>query len=360
MKVLVTGMIAGLDDRAYIEVVKQMAKLDHVHLDVFNLIDTLENSGEKKLHRLLGATNYQFELTRERDYGRIGMELMRSNSTHALIRVPSTLMWRGINLKMKDHKVIKETINPDVVVTLIDAEWAIETRLSTIGGGDGFTDQLLEDGCSCKDILSWMHEEVSIAEDWARYMGIPHYVIPIGQHPLSLYKLIKYEDVRSWYVSYSMTHADTTMRRQINDTIKHLCEYGLVIDPQCIELPKYKDFSESDMKAMYAYTVHRDLHWFVGKVKAVVAIHPYLDRPPLSTGMMDELGHARDYLLARYMIFPPEHVSPFTSNSYIEPHHIFHTGDEFFANIESKGFRKLKFRAGVVDVPWDANPLSGN
>ena len=63
--------------------------------------------------------------------------------------------------------------------------------------------------------------------------------------------------------------------------------------PQAIEIGN--DFeSDMDRRATYAYTVHRDLHWFVGKVDAVVAIHPYAQRPPLSTGMMDELGHARD------------------------------------------------------------------
>ncbi|MDD2677731.1 MAG: hypothetical protein PHP75_09755, partial [Methylacidiphilaceae bacterium] len=66
-----------------------------------------------------------------------------------------------------------------------------------------------------------------------------------------------------------------------------------------------------------------------GKVHAVVAIHPYPERPPLSAGMMDELGHARDYMKARYMIFPGG-FSPFTTDSYVEKGHLFETADEFF------------------------------
>ena len=87
--------------------------------------------------------------------------------------------------------------------------------------------------------------------------------------------------------------------------------------------------------------MHRDLHWFVGKVDAVVAIHPYTERPPLSTGMMDELGHARDYLKGRYMIFPPSNLSPFTTDSYIEKGHIFVNPEEFFLTLESEGYHQL-------------------
>jgi hypothetical protein len=91
----------------------------------------------------------------------------------------------------------------------------------------------------------------------------------------------------------------------------------------------------SDRESIYAYTVHRDLHWYVGKVHAVVAIHPYPERPPLSTGMMDELGHARDYMKARYMIFPRGGFSPFTTDSYIEKGHLFETADEFFHHLDT-------------------------
>jgi hypothetical protein len=46
--------------------------------------------------------------------------------------------------------------------------------------------------------------------------------------------------------------------------------------------------------------------------------------------MMDELGHARDYMKARYMIFPRGGFSPFTTDSYIEKGHLFETAGDFF------------------------------
>jgi hypothetical protein len=126
----------------------------------------------------------------------------------------------------------------------------------------------------------------------------------------------------------------------VDTVISQLNKYGLVIDPQAIEIDTSFD-SERDKEVTFAYTVHRDLHWFVGKVDAVVAIHPYAERPPLSTGMMDELGHARDYLKRRYMIYPPTNLSPFTTDSYIEQGHIFTNAEEFFLCLEAEGFQPL-------------------
>ena len=356
MRILLTGMMAGLPDEEYVNTVIAMGHTDHVPISYYNLLDSLSARDGKRLDRMMGATDKLFEALREREYLRIGMQLAETDPQHSIIHVPATIPWQGITVKMKDYEVIAEAIKPDIVVTLIDAEWCIRDRLMAMEPTP-FRDQLIANGCEYRDILNWMNEEVSLAEDWAQHLGVRHYVIPVKQHPLSLYKLVKYGVVPSWYVSYSMTHADTKMRAQVNSIIKRLCEYGLVIDPQCIEIGKM-DMSYEDRRAVYAYTVHRDLHWFVGKVDSVVAIHPYAQRPPLSTGMMDELGHARDYLLGRYMIFPPDHVSPFTSNSYIEADHVFQDGDGFFDCINTNGFRTLKFRHGVTEMEWAPNPLT--
>jgi hypothetical protein len=55
--------------------------------------------------------------------------------------------------------------------------------------------------------------------------------------------------------------------------------------------------------------------------------------------MMDELGHARDYMKARYMIFP-RGFSPFTTDSYIEKGHLFEKADEFFNYLDKVEGRK--------------------
>ena len=342
MRVLVTGMVAGMDEGSWVDTLLKVAARDHLPVKTYNFIQQLEATGEKRLNRLLGATNYLFQVLREREYRKIGFDLMDQEIENAVIRAPATIEWNRINIKLKDHEEIAEYIRPDVIVTLIDAEWRIRQRFQQADISNAFLRAIKQQNHTIHEILSWMNEEVSLSEDWARHMDVPHYVIPVSQAPGNILKLLTYKDIPSFYVSYSMTHSDAQARKEVNAVIERLNTYGLVIDPQAIEIDR--DFENAtDKQATYSYTVHRDLHWFVGKVDAVVAIHPYTERPPLSTGMMDELGHARDYLKRRYMIFPPTNLSPFTTDSYIEPGHVFPTGEAFFRCLEAEGFKPLGF-----------------
>ena len=341
MKILVTGTTAGLNDETYIQEVLDRGAAEGLSIEYHNLIDELELTHDKTLPKMLGTTNYIFELLREREYCKIGFKLQENRCEHEIIRVPATILWNRVNLKLKDHKEIQNFIKPDVIVTLIDAEWLMQNRLQdTEYKTDEFHASISRQNLTLQDILSWMNEEVSLSEDWAERLGIRHYVLPIGQGSKSLFNLVKYGNIPSFYVSYSMTHADEAGRNEINGVIKQLSNYGLVIDPQAIEISS-AEHSKDDLETIYSYTVHRDLHWFVGKVDAVVAIHPYYERPPLSTGMMDELGHARDYHKRRYMIFPPIKQSPFTTDSYIEKGHVFQNSHEFFLTLEAEGFTPL-------------------
>ncbi|HEY8965160.1 MAG TPA: hypothetical protein VIM58_01880 [Candidatus Methylacidiphilales bacterium] len=337
MRVLVTGMIAGMADAAYIEKVVQLGRQNGREIAVFDAVKEFTKSGRKPMERLLGTTDYVFELTREREYEKIGFEIERRGLKDVIVRAPATVEWNRINRKFKDQRVIKDFIRPDCIVTLIEAEWVIKREMEQTGTGDSFLRALKARHHTLYEILSWMHEEVSLSEDWARSMGIPHYVVAVGEPPDCLYKLVVHPKPWVVYASYSMTYATPDKRQVVNEVIRQLREYAVVIDPQTVEIGTDKD-TLMDRELIYAYTVHRDLHWYVGKVDAVVAIHPYPERPPLSAGMMDELGHARDYMKARYMIFP-RGFSPFTTDSYIEKGHLFETPGEFFAHLDTVEMR---------------------
>lgn len=340
MRVLVTGMVAGMDEGPWLEQLAAMGRARGMEVRTYDFVKQLEATGGKRLHRLLGATNYLFQVLREREYRKIGFDMLARDIENAVIRAPATIEWNRINIKLKDQQEIAEYVRPDAIVTLIDAEWMIRRRFREADATSEFLRRVKQQNHTIHEILSWMNEEVSLTEDWAKFMGLRHYVLPIAQAPENVLKLLVHKSVPSFYVSYSMTHSDEQARKEVDSVIGRLRNYGLVIDPQAIEIERGFE-SDTDRRATYSYTVHRDLHWFVGKVDAVVAIHPYHERPPLSTGMMDELGHARDYLKRRYMIFPPANLSPFTTDSYIEQGHVFATGEEFFLCLEAEGFKPL-------------------
>lgn len=333
MITLVTGMMAGMDDRKYLQQVVEMGSQNGRDIKVFNAIDEFTKYGKKPLKRLLGTTDYVFELTREREYEKIGYQIHTNHYDDVIVRCPATVEWNRINRKFKDQRIIRDFIKPDLIVTLIDAEWLIKEKLAHVDKkAEPFLHDLKKRNHNLYEILSWMHEEVSLSEDWAKYMGIPHYVVAIGEPPECLYKLATQPDPWVVYASYSMTYATPEMRLVVNEVIHQLRQYAVIIDPQTVEIGSVFE-SDEDKEAIFAYTVHRDLHWYVGKVHSVVAIHPYPERPPLSAGMMDELGHARDYMKGRYMIFP-KGFSPFTTDSYIEKGHLFESPGEFFKYLD--------------------------
>jgi hypothetical protein len=333
-------MVAGMDDYDVLQKVVALGQRNNRDIKVYDAVKEFTKSGSKPLERLLGTTDYVFELTREREYEKIGYDIQKNGYTDVIVRAPATIEWNRINRKFKDQRIIRDFIKPDIIVTLIDAEWEIKAKLDNKSSCDLFIHALKERNHTLYEILSWMHEEVSLSEDWAKYMNIPHYVIAVGEPPECLYKLATTTNPWVVYASYSMTYATPDMRLEVNKVINRLREYAVVIDPQTVEIgTNYDNETQANREAIYAYTVHRDLHWYVGKVHAVVAIHPYPERPPLSAGMMDELGHARDYMKARYMIFP-KGFSPFTTDSYIEKGHLFEKEDEFFNYLENVEGRK--------------------
>ncbi len=339
MKVLVTGMLAGMDDARLLERVRQLGIRNNRDIRIFNAIEYFTSGGRKPLERLLGTTDYVFELTREREYERIGFQILEGGFQDVIVRAPATVEWNRVNRKFKDHRYIRDFIRPDLIVTLIDAEWLIQKRLQNPPEEDVFFRMLRDRNHTIYEILSWMNEEVSLSEDWAKFMMIPHYVLAVSEPPEALYKLVVHPNPWVVYTSYSMTYGTPEKRKEVDRIIHRLRRYAVVIDPQTVEIPNDGFDSKIDQEVIYAYTVHRDLHWYVGKVHSVVAIHPYPERPPLSAGMMDELGHARDYMKSRYMIFP-KGFSPFTTDSYIEKGHLFENADDFFHYIEHVEGRK--------------------
>ncbi len=347
MKVLVTGMIACMDDAECLRRVVEYGHRRGREIQVYDAVKEFTRNGKKPLERLLGTTDYVFELTREREYEKIGFQIQKHGYQDVIIRAPATVEWNRINRKFKDQRIIKEFINPDCIVTLIEAEWVIKKRIESLNDSDPFLRALKARKHTLYEILSWMNEEVSLSEDWAKAMGIPHYVLAVSEPPHAVYSLVTRPNPWVVYASYSMTYGTPDKRQIVNQVIDRLRDYAVVIDPQTVEIGAAFE-SELDREVIYAYTVHRDLHWYVGKVDAVVAIHPYSERPPLSAGMMDELGHARDYMKTRYMIFP-KGFSPFTTDSYIEKGHLFEKPEEFFHHIEAVDGRK-KFENFRLDA----------
>ncbi|MFA4829529.1 MAG: hypothetical protein WC855_02500 [Thermodesulfovibrionales bacterium] len=365
---IVTGPIVGLKSTKFIEETTVLAKSVGEKIISFNLFsEILEQNGlkpknayEEILHigNLLNGYEYQFKCMREKAYLSIARKMDKlGKDVSVIIRTPASIEWRGYNFILKDHRIISEVINPDIIITLINAEWKIKKHLESNYGQHVLKVIAQKKEATISKILEWLASEVSVSEDWAEWASfirkkkVPHIIFGLETPSFKnrkkyvrdvegLAKLVTQKNVPTFYASYSMTVAKEGVRKKINFTIWDLRAYGVVIDPASIELGANVD--EELESVVFAYTVCRDLRWDVKKVDAVVAIHPYDEMPPLSTGMMDELGHARAYGKDRYLIMPVGGGSPFTSDNYVPANHVFKNDKEFFNFIGSKRRPTLK------------------
>ncbi|MGY5876078.1 MAG: hypothetical protein RTU30_10055 [Candidatus Thorarchaeota archaeon] len=358
---IVTGPIVGLSSTTFLNKTIDFGKQLGKEIVVFDLFAEILKRAEidqddfyervNYIGELLDGYDYQFELMRRNAYLSIARQIDRlPESTNAVVRTPASIEWRGVDIELKDHRTIAEELRPDRIITLIDAEWKIWERLQSKYAQHTLGVVAKQKEMSLERILDWLATEVSQSEDWAEWAShltgknVRHFVlgteIPSYQDSKvyvrdvdNMVKLVTEKELPTFYASYSMTVATDEVRSEINNLIWQLRNYGAVFDPASIELGL--DFQSKEESVVFAYTVCRDLRWDVKKVDAVVAFHPYPDIPPLSTGMLDELGHARAFKKERYMVMPVGGGSPFTRDNIVPAKHFFKEGDAFFDYIET-------------------------
>jgi hypothetical protein len=370
MVTIVTGPIVGLSSTTFLEETKKFASqlgkeivsfdlfaeiLKHADIDHDDFYERVNYIGE-----LLDGYEYQFELMRRNAYLSIARKIDKlPDSTNAVVRTPASIEWRGIDIELKDHRTIAEEIRTDRIVTLIDAEWKILERLKGKYASHTLSVVAKQKEMTLERILDWLASEVSRSEDWAEWASyitgkkVRHFVlgteIPCYQDQCvyvkdvdNMTKLVTEKEIPTFYTSYSMTVATDEVRDKINSMIWRLRNYGAVMDPASIELGP--DMVKKEKAVIFAYTVCRDLRWDVKKVDIVVAFHPYTEIPPLSTGMMDEIGHARAFKKERYMVMPVGASSPFTKDNFVPANHLFKESEDFFKFIETERDPPLKPR----------------
>lgn len=372
---IVTGPLVGLRTHEFLDATEMLAKTLGREVRVFHLFDEILRLHRPKakqyvervfqIGELLANYDYYFEEIRRSAYLEIARQIDRlPPGTHAIVRAPASVEWREINLEFKDHRVIAAALQPDRIVTLIDAEWKIQQRLAAGSSHAAYRLIAQQERLTLTRILGWLGAEVSRSEDWAEWCRektakeVPHHVLGVACPSLTdrsrfvpdldgMVKLATERNLPTFYASYSMTVAGKRERDEINRAIARLRRHGLVIDPGSIEIED-GSLDPADHVAVFAYTVFRDLRWDVKKVDVVAAFHPYKNNPPLSTGMMDELGHARAYNTDRYLVLPVGGGSPFTAGTYVPKNHVFTNTEDFFEFLEKRRRPQLPRRFDAI------------
>lgn len=137
---IVTGPMVGVRIQWFLEETVKFAASVGKSIHIFNVFDEVleqaESQASNAYHRavlvgeLLDGYQYQFDLLRRNAYQSIARKIDRlPRDACAVVRAPASIEWRGVNVQFRDHRIIADTIRPDRIVTLIDAEWKILRRI---------------------------------------------------------------------------------------------------------------------------------------------------------------------------------------------------------------------------------------
>ncbi|PIN70321.1 hypothetical protein COV93_01990 [Candidatus Woesearchaeota archaeon CG11_big_fil_rev_8_21_14_0_20_43_8] len=341
-----------MNSDGYIQKVVQMGQDKGIEIKTYDVLARVMKDNRLDLTSLMTIDDQKFELMRRNAYLEIAHEL--TGVENAIIKTHATVEWNTIGHGfIRDSEVIRK-ISIDKIVTLIDSEWLIEKRFKDPQTENDrvFGKQLDKYQNRFEKILDWINNEILQVENWTYLINnmdkinISEYVLPTGQPTESLYKIVTIPDVPIFYASYSMSHAPQKVRKIVDNGIIQLREYGVVLDPQAIEI-ELNAPPGLDKDATYANTVHRDLHHTVHKLKqssknAIVAFHPYDTDPIFSSGMCEELNAAYNCGVRRYVVMPNS-KSPFTVLKYASENCLFDNNEQLFATLEKDGYRKLVF-----------------
>ncbi|MEW6587254.1 MAG: hypothetical protein AB1442_16805, partial [Nitrospirota bacterium] len=177
---IITGPIVGLNSTKFIDQSIGFGQNVGEKIVSFNLFsEILEQCGAEcrnayeeaiQIGHLLNGYEYQFKCMRDKAYLALARKIDHlSKDTSVIIRTPASIEWRGYNLVLKDHRIIAETLRPDLVLTLINAEWKIKEHLGGNYGQHALRVIAQQKELSISKILEWLGSEVSVSEDWAEW-----------------------------------------------------------------------------------------------------------------------------------------------------------------------------------------------
>lgn len=235
------------------------------------------------------------------------VEIDRDRYDRLIIDMHCQFFWNDIFTNAYDWSYLKH-LDADMFVTLIE-------KPSTIKARQMATPQGLCQNHSLRDLLLWQNVEVNVAEGFATNLGIPHYVLPGRQDPLTVESLLF--NAFLIYFQMPMTDASSEADAMISAFKEKLLDIGRkltglptpLIDPRTIDIESGEGLSVQEEWAIRVHTVHRDLNLYIPKSSDQVAYYP--PGTMLSKGVSDESTRGHETGNFAFVVYPSKHTSPF-------------------------------------------------
>ena len=331
MIVLATGLPCS-KKLEYFKEVKKLAKHNDKDLKIYSvgelIYKAIEEESNLKLNKknILNMSEDKLTFLVQNAYLKIVRDMEKNKVENAIINTHAIFYWKNIWRDSNNMKFAQD-LDPDLYITIIDSAAVIQEAMKR--NKQWKTQQL-----TIHEILSWQNLETLITSKyWANAKRKRFFAIPKKQPAETLYKLMFFPKAKTAYASFPMTNLKNPeeSNKKIDKFISQLREYFVVIDPRTVEL------SYGAIRAENNQTVHRDLDLFVGMTDMTVCYYPEIVH---SSGAINETVRAHDTTKDVFHIIDLETRSPFTDYTA----EVFRTPEEFFKELEKRGYKKLKFK----------------
>jgi adenylate kinase len=369
MRVVVTGQI-GLDKKAYLDSVAQLAGQQGEQIDVYHVGDIMYNEGRD----IRPGKILDLPLSRLNSLRRAAFKDIITDSApqkNILVNTHATFRWRHGLFSAFDFDQIR-ALNPDVFVCLVDNIEVVHHRLHR----DHEIDATL------KDCMVWREEEILATELLAQ--AVPNarfYIMSRGRHAdtrATLFRLTCRPQMRKVYPSFPMSHVVDMpdVLKEIDDFRAELAKHFICFDPGDVDekllleraLAAARDGKEFLEVAPHAFGGSRSTDAAPIKVRVrevldiagdidgqiymrdfklidqsdmIVSLVPELpgrdgkDIPGLSSGVERELQHAWEHTKEVYVVWKPKKSpSPFITETATK---VFKSVPEALTYFEQKG-----------------------
>ena len=182
MRALFLGQ-TGIDKKRHLQMLTDLCASRGVNVDaVMNVGDIMYSESHKagkplQKGKILDLPLAELSILRRLAFTGIGYE----SSKYDNVFVNSHAVFRWNNQLFKAFELSElESLNPDVVITLVEDVEAIKHRLDTLKEAKSLPGDV---SYSLKDLLIWREEEILTAEIISSVLKAPHYVLGVSIEP---------------------------------------------------------------------------------------------------------------------------------------------------------------------------------
>jgi len=305
---IITTAISGSDRKGYLASFEDYAKKNGKKIKIYHvgqmMFDHAKAIGVNFTpENVLNAPPTVINAVRSAVFEKITGELPKElKKNHAVfINIHAMFFWKKVFVRAWDNHYVSQ-LNPDLFLAFVDDVISIKENLKD-------RKQWKRENLTLNDLLLWRNVDVEMTASWAEMVRKQFYNIPSKSNVKLLYRILFESHKEKVYAAMPLTHfTKPSEQKKVDEFIKKLEKYFIIIDPREIELVEQWK-SSMKTEGVLNQIVNRDLYWLIKQVDRVIA---YFPKAVSSPGVVNELREAHETNKEAWLVYPKgAAISPF-------------------------------------------------